>query len=178
MEVIRFTVKLNKDDWLSFSKVVNRRLTRLAKANSKLFIINLLTWIPMGFALAAYSAMYQKYPFLTDDLNVIGGSIVIGAVLLVISLVIRNRIYRKVVVANNGSVLSEHEFIAAPSELRVTGPFGSTVYPWGCFIDHLEENGVVYLFMDNAQALIIPMRNIGAEKDVASLQRWINAEQP
>lgn len=178
MEAIRFTVKLDKEEWLSFVKLVNRRLARLAKANSKLFIINIIAWIPLGFAIAAYSAMYRKYPFLTEDLNVVGGSIVVGAVLLVISLVIRNRIYRKVVVSDNGSALAEHEFIADPAELRVTGPFGSTIYPWGCFIDHIEENGVVYLFTDNAQALVIPIDKIGTEKDVASLRGWINAKKP
>lgn len=178
MEAIRFTVKLDKEGWLSFSKVVNRRLTRLAKANSKLFIVNLMAWIPLGFAMAAYSAMYRKYPFLTEDLNVVGGAIVVGAVLLVISLVFRNRIYRKVMVAENGSALAEHEFAASPTELHVTGPFGSTVYPWGCFIDHIEENKVVYLFTDNSQALVIPLCNVGAEEEVALLREWINAEKP
>jgi hypothetical protein len=176
MEAIRFTVKLGKEEWLSL--VVRRRLTRLAKANSKLFIVTLMAWIPLGFAVAAYSAMYRKYPFQTKDLNVVGSSIVVGAVLLVISLVFRNRIYRKVVVAEHVSTLAEHEFIAAPTELHVTGPFGSAVYPWGCFIDHIEENGVVYLFTDNAQALVIPLCNIGSEKEVALLRGWINAEQP
>lgn len=177
MEAIRFTVKLDKKEWISFSKVVNRRLTRLAKANSKLFVVNLMVWIPLGFALAAYLAMYREYPFLTEDLNVVGGSIVLGAVLLVLSLVFRNRICRNVVVAENGSALAEHEFTAGPTELHVTGPFGSTAYPWGCFLDHIEECGVVYLFTDNAQALVIPLRNVGSEKEVESLRRWINAEQ-
>lgn len=174
MEAIRFTVKLNKKEWLAFSKVVNRRLTRLAKANSKLFAINVIAWIPLGFALAAYSAMYRAYPFLTKDLNEVGGSILLGAVLLVLSLLFRNRIYRNVVVAENGSTLAEHAFAAGPAELHVTGPFGRTTYPWGCFIDHIEENGVVYLFTDNAQALVIPLCNLRSEKEVESLRAWIN----
>jgi hypothetical protein len=175
MDTLRFTVKLDKKDWLIFSKVVNRRLTQLAKANSKLFIINLIAWIPLGFAIAAYSAMYRKYPFLSEDLNVVGGAIVVGAVLLVVSLVFRNRLYRKVVIAENGSTLAEHRFFASQNELNVSGPCGTTVYPWECFIDHIEENGVIYLFTDNAQALVIPLRNIGSKEEISSLLRWINA---
>lgn len=178
MEAIKFTVKLDKKEWNSFSKVVNRRLTRLAKANSKLFVINLLAWIPLGFALAAYTAMYRKYPFLNEDLNVIGGSIILGAVLLVLSLVFRNIIYRNVVVAKNGSALAEHEFTAGPAELHVSSPFGSAAYPWSCFIDNVEEGNVVYLFTDNTQAIVIPLSNVGSEQEVGLLREWINTKQP
>lgn len=129
MEAIRFTVKLDKKEWTSFSKVVNRRLTSLAKANSKLFVINILAWIPLGYTLAAYMAMYRKYSLLNEELNAFGGSVVLGAVLLVLSLVFRNRIYSKVVVSKNGSTLAEHEFTAGPAELHVSGPFGSANYP-------------------------------------------------
>jgi hypothetical protein len=178
MEVIRFNVKLDREDWRSFSKVVSRRLARLAKGNSTLFFMNTAAWIPLGIALATYSRMYTRYDFLTGDLKTLGGSVVLGAGLLVLSLMVRNRILRRVIVADNGSALAEHEFVAGPTELHVSGSFGRAVYPWSCFLDRFEVGNVIYLFTDNVQAVVIPLRKVGTEKDVELLRGWINADMP
>jgi len=175
---VQFSVRLQRSDWLVFNKAVNQRLTKLAKANSKLLVANLVAWIPLGFAMAAYSAMYREHPGLSHDLNVVLVVVVLGIVLLAASFLLKSRIYRRVSLSEHGSALVEHAFKATDQSLIVSGPFGNTSFTWDCFLDREERDGVIYLFIDNAQALVIPTLVLASEEDLAQLREWSGVEKP
>ena len=96
---MRFSFKLSKQDLVAFQKLANKRLTVISKANPKLLVANLIAWIPLGIAMAAYAAMYRKYPDLTHDLTVVLVAVVAGAMLLVVSMLYKQHIYRSAVLS-------------------------------------------------------------------------------
>ena len=175
---MQFSFKLSWQDSKPFMKVANRRLTAIAKANPKLFVAYLVAWIPIGFAVAAYAAMYSEYPELTHDLNVVAVAVVVGAVLLVASNVFKQFLYQGASIAENGAFLVTQTVDADAKTICFSSSFGTHTYPWDCFIHRAEDAGHIYLFIDNAMALIIPKRFIDSPEKLAELRRWAGLGEP
>jgi hypothetical protein len=169
---MEFTFKLKREDWLSFVKVANRRLSVLAKANPKLLVVNILVWIPLGIALATFAALYRKYPEISHDLNVVAAAAAVGFFLLVASFVYKQRLYQSVAVSDTGTFLAPYTVQVDANGLSLLSSFGSLSYPWDCFIHRAEDEARVYLFVDNVLGLIIPKNALGSPAQVAQFRQW------
>ena len=169
---MQFSFKLTRRDCKPFLKVANQHLTAIAKANSRLFFANLVAWIPMGFAVAAYAAMYRKHPELAHELNVVAAAAVVAVALLVASIVFKHFLYQAALLSENGTFLVTQTVNADSKTISFRNSFGTRTYPWNCFIYRAEDDGYIYLFIDNALALIIPKSTVGSVEDLAELRLW------
>ena len=175
---MEFAFKLTREDWKPFLKVANRRLTTLAKANRKLFVSNLVAWMALGFAIAAYAAMYRKYPYLTHDLNVVAATVIVGALLLVGSFIFKQWLYQTATISEAGVFLGSQTVEANPQTITFKSSFGTTTYQWDRFIHRAENEAHIYLFVDNALALIIPKSAVGSDERLAELRQWAQLGAP
>jgi len=175
---VRFSFTLAKQDLTAFHKLANRRLTKVSKANSKLLLANLIAWIPLGIALAAYTAMYRKYPELSHDLNVVAGAIVVGGLLLVASMMYKQYLYRSAVISQDGWFFKPQTMEADSEGLRIENETSRSLYRWSAFSHGAEDASNLYLFLDNAHAIIIPKSALGSPDEVAQLKSWSRVGEP
>lgn len=175
---MRFSFKLSKQDLASFHKIANRRLTAIAKANSRLFVANLIAWIPLGMAMASYAAMYRKYPDLTHDLNVVLAAIVIGGVLLFVSMLYKQRIYRHAALPEDSWFFANQTIEADSEGISIESASARALYKWSSFVYSVEDEHNFYLFIDNAQALVIPKSAVGSLDQLAQFRSWSRIGEP
>lgn len=167
-----YSFRLTREDFIQFHKVVARRLTRIGNASSKLLLANLIAWLPLGLALATCWAMYRKYPEASHDLNVVFGSVAAAAVLLIASFLYRRTLYWRAVLHDDGWFLAEQTVEADERGLTIQAAHSRSTYEWDAFVDRAEDESNLYLFIDNASALIVPKAAIGPVEEVSRFRAW------
>ncbi len=172
---MRCSFTLSRTDFIALHRVVDRRLSQLSGANTKLFFSNLFIWVPLGIAFAAYAAMYRKYPEMTYDLSVVVIAFCIGVVLMIAGAIYKQRIYRKTMLSPASWFLSEQTVALDPDGLSAEGTYGKAHYPWPSFLCHLEDENNLYLFIDNAQAFVLPKAALGASEHLAQVKEWVSS---
>jgi len=170
---MRFTFKLSKADYVAFQALVLRRLTKLSGANIKLFFINLFAWIPIGIAFAAYAVLYRKYPVATDDLTVIAIAFEVGWVLMSVGYFYRKYAYRKAMFSQQGRFLSEQELEISEEGILVRGYCSEASFRWPAIIDFAEDNKNLYLFIDNAEAILLPKAALTSSEQLSQIKAWL-----
>ncbi len=171
--LVRATFRLTQGDLVALLKVINRRLTELSHAQSKLFFSNLLIWIPLGIAFAAYAALFRNYPSMTRDLAIVAVFFCIGIGLMVGGILFKQRVvYRRAMLAPDGWFLSEQTVDLSPDGVSVRSACGEAHYTWPSFRDIVEDEANLYLFIDNAQALVLPKHALGSPEQIAQLKTW------
>lgn len=164
---------LSQADFVALHKAINRRLTQLSSANSKLFFSNLLTWVPLGIAFASYAALFRKYPDITHDLMVVAAAFGTGVALMIAGAFFKRRIYRKVMLSPESWFLSEQTVDLEPHGLAATGTYGEVQYPWSSFRYVTEDDMNLYLFIDNSQAFVLPKAALGSSDQLALVKTWL-----
>jgi hypothetical protein len=166
---------LSQADYDALQKVVIQRLTQLSRANPKLFFANILLWVPIGFALASYTALCRRYPDITHDLLVVAAAFAAGVCLILAGAIVKQRIYRRVMLSPDSWFLSEQTADLDAAGLVAKGAYGETRYPWAAF-RHLAEDGRnIYLFIDNAQAYVLPKAALGSSERLAQMKAWLRS---
>ena len=164
---------LSQADFIALHKVINRRLTQLSSANSKLFFSNLFIWVPFGIAFASYAALFRKYPDMTYDLTVVAAALAIGITLVIAGAFLKQRIYRKVMLSAESWFLSEQTVNIDSSGLAAKGAYGEAHYTWSAFRHLVEDDRNLYLFIDNSQAFVLPKAALGTPDQLAHVKAWL-----
>lgn len=164
---------LTSADFIALHAIIQRRLTQLSSANSKLFFSNLVVWVPLGIAFAAYAALFQKYPGLSRELAVVAVAFVVGVALMIAGSIFKQRIYRKVMLAPDSWFLSEQSVEMSPADFVARGTYGEVRYPWASFRHLAEDERNLYLFIDNSQAFVLPKAALASVDQVAQVKAWL-----
>jgi len=172
---MRFKFKLSQADYVAFQTLVLRRLTKLSGANIKLFFINLFAWIPIGIAFAAYAMLYRKYPVAADDLTVVAIAFEVGCVLMSVAYFYRKYAYRKAMFSHSGRFLSEQVLEISEEGISLSGHCSEASFRWPAIIDFAEDNRNLYLFIDNAEAILLPKAVLASSEQLSQIKAWIQA---
>lgn len=172
---MRCSFALSRADFIALQKVVDRHLSQLSGANTKHLFSTLFIWIPLGFAFAAYAAMYRKHPEMSYDLTVVIIAFCIGVVLMIAGAIYKQRIYRKTMLSPASWFLSEQTVEIDPNGLSAEGTYGKAHYPWPSFLCLVEDESNLYLFIDNAQAFVLPKAALGSSEHIAQVKEWISS---
>lgn len=164
---------LTRADFAALQKILMRRLTHLSQANSRLFISNLFIWIPLGIAFAAYLALFRKYPAMSYDLSVVATTFCLGITLVVAGAFYKRHVYRRAMLSPESWFLSEQTADLTPEGLCAQGTYGLARYPWSAFRHLAEDDRNLYLFIDNAQAFVLPKVALGSSDQVARIKAWL-----
>jgi hypothetical protein len=175
---VHFSFKLTRQDLAALQKRSVRRLTEISGANSKLFFANLLAWIPLGIALALFSEMYRRFPSLSPSLNLIAAALVAGLALAVGAAYYKQRLYKQAWLADDGWFLAEQTVDADAEGLRIRTARGETRFEWTAFMHRAEDDANLYLFIDNAQAVVVPKSALGSAGDAAQFRAWSGFKVP
>lgn len=122
--------------------------------------------------------MYRKYPELTHDLNVVLASVVVGGVLLVISVLYKQRIYRNAVLSGDDWFFADQTIEADSDGLNIATVKSRATYKWSSFVHSAEDERNSHLFIDNAQALIVPKAAMSSTDQLAQFRSWSRIDNP
>ena len=170
---MRYSFTLSQADFVALHKVINRRLTQLSSANSKLFFSSLFIWVALGFAGASYAALFRKYPDMSYDLAVVAAAFCVGVALMVAGTFFKQRIYRRVMLSPESWFLSEQTVDLDPEGLAAKGTYGKVHYPWSSFRYLAEDDKNLYLFIDNSQAFVLPKAAVGSSDQLTQVKAWL-----
>ncbi len=170
---MRCSFTLSMTDFVALHKVISRRLTQLSSANSKLFFSNLFIWVPLGIAIASYASLFRKYPDMSHDLAVVAAAFCVGVALMVAGMFYKQRIYRRVMLSPESWFFSEQTVDLEPDGLAAKGIYGVVRYPWSSFRYFGEDEKNLYLFIDNAQAFVLPKAAVGSSDQLAQVKAWL-----
>ena len=168
---ISFT--LNKQDSIALQKVVGQRLTELSGQNSKLYFANIVAWIPIGVSLSAVATLYRSYPDLTSQLTIAISSLITGAFLLSTVKYYREFTCRKILAATDGWFFSEQKISLDENGISANALHCSAQYRWSSFRHLTEDERNLYLFVDNAQALILPKHALRSPDAIQQIKSWL-----
>lgn len=171
---MRFSFTVTDKDIQALRTATNRRLAELARANGKLFFSNLVTWFPLGIAIAAYGSLYRQHPELAHDLSVIAGTFLFSVVLLMANGWYKRHLYDKVMLAKDSWFFSEQTVEITAESLRTEGRYGSSNYKWSAFTFVAEDHANIYLFVDNGHALLLPKSVFTSPEQLVQLKAWLN----
>ena len=170
---MHYSFTLSRADFIALRKVINRRLTQLSSANSNLFFSNLVVWVPLGIAFAAYAALFRKHPGMFYDLAVVATAFFVGVALMIVGAFFKQRIYNNVMLPPESWFLSEQTIDLDPSGLVARGTYGEVRYPWSSVRYLAEDDRNLYLFIDNSQAFVLPKAALGSSDQLTQVKAWL-----
>lgn len=171
---MKFEFALTDHDRAAYEKIVTRRISKAAKANTKTFIVNIIAFLPVGAALAFYVDLYKRYPNLTSELNTIAIAVCVAAALITASGIYKRKLIESALLVSDAK--SELQSIEAnQSGLQVTSAGVSSHCEWARLRDFVEDDQALYLFLDISNGFIIPKRVFNSTEELSQLRHWINA---
>jgi hypothetical protein len=176
---VNFSFRLSRPDLIAFHKVANRRMKEVTGANLRLSVANLIAWIPLGIAILAYVGLYRSYPEATLELSIVVAWAALGLVLVACFFVYKARLTRRAWLSDDGWFLSEQAVDADAEGLSIRTARGNTsFFRWTAFVHRAEDGANLYLFVDNAQAVVIPKSALGSGEDAAQFRAWSGLQAP
>jgi len=170
---VNFSFRLSRQDLVAFHKVAGRRMKDVTGANLRLFVASLIAWIPVGTAILAYIGLYRTFPEASFALNIVVAWLALGVVLLCCYLVYRQRLTQRGWLSDDGWFLSEQSVDADAEGLRIrTAQGNASSFLWKSFVHRTEDEAHLYLFVDNAQAVVIPKSALGNTGDASQFRSW------
>jgi hypothetical protein len=166
---MQITFALSREDFSAFSKIACRKLS---KADPIAISMDLFAWGAIGAALQLSINTYRKYPQLSGNLQtiaIIGG---ISILLLIAGRRYKQHIQRNIVLSPAGQFLAQKSVVLDPDRLLVSGPDYETSYRWAAFLQLEEDSKNMYLFLDNAQAIILPKAVLPSPESVSQITSW------
>ena len=164
---MHLSFRLSRKDLAALQEVASRRVTEVTRANYKLFFFTVIIWIPLGVALATYFALYRKYPEAAHDLTIVAAALALGIALFICHLYYKQHLTRRGYLSDDGWFLAEQTVDADTDGLGIQTARGHTSFRWTAFMHRAEDHANLYLFVDNAQAVIIPKSAFGSTDDAS-----------
>ncbi|PHV09602.1 YcxB family protein [Chitinimonas sp. BJB300] len=168
------TFTLSESDFVALNNAVNRRLKAVSRANSKLFLPNFVVSVTMGVAIASYLALYRKYPFIATELSFVAGAFAVSTLFIVGNSVYKRSLCRRAMLSRNSWFLSRQDVELTENGFHWSGASSSAEYIWGAFCYFDEDKTNLYLFLDNAQAVVLPKKALGTPEQVEKVKSWLH----
>lgn len=147
---------LTAKDLGRLQKIVARRFRRRNGALGLQFGLRVLVWVSIGLAVATYTRLMHQYPEISTPLWTVAVLLVV-AFLAVLALPYLAQVsLSKQILAPNGAFLSPQTISLLPKSLQVSSATGTTEIPWSGLLAREEDKFNYYLFVDEAQALVLP----------------------
>lgn len=159
------TFRLSEDDVVALHRAIWRRLQRIAKANSKKLLFDFVAWFPIGIFVMGFVELYRRNPQLAFDLYLIGGSLVLGVAAMIVGHVYLQRRYVRALRAPDSWFFENQMLEVQPDGIRTSGAYGESLFRWSAFRGLEEDEHRLLLFVDNAQALVLPKMALGSHEE-------------
>lgn len=161
---MKFTLKLDKTDYLAFNRFTITQLPFTKKDKWISILYNVIDGALFGCVLLVlyklYDSKYNDESFLLNLLSAILAAVfILGRLWRYYS----KKIYSKALLNDNGSILRQRNFEILESGIKQEDEFGSGHYTWKAFMSLQEDSHSLYLFIDNAMALVFPKHKITPE---------------
>lgn len=172
---MKFTYTLSREDAVAVNKVTCRRLAVAAtttKTRVGLFALNVLAWMAIAYTSAAYVSLYKRYPQLTSSLSEVLIALGAAIALLVAGYVYRQNLYRELVFSDASWPRATQSVSAAPEGLEVVTSGASSRFDWSSFKDCMEDQKMLYLFLDSSYAVVIPKDAFSTPEELAQFRSW------
>lgn len=168
------TFRLAQEDLKALQRVVQRRIWSISRANSRMFLFNLVAWVPIGIFLAASAALYRQNPGLAGDLKFIFGALAVGSAAVVAGQLYWRRCLGRSLAATDSWFFQNQQIELTPEGISQKAAYGESFYRWSAFTSVVEDSDRLFLFLDNAQALVLPKSVVGSQEAVEELKAQVS----
>lgn len=172
---MKFTYTLSQLDVVTFNKLVCRRLaatTTTITARLGLFVLNALAWVAIAITTAAYASLYNKHAWLTSGLNTVLIAFGVAIAVLVASHLYRQKRNRELAFSDASWLRATQSVSATPEGLEIMTSGACTRYDWSGFTDCVEDQTMLYLFLDLTCAVLIPKNAFSTPEELSRFRSW------
>jgi hypothetical protein len=135
------------------------------------FVLRMFVWACIGFSGAEYARLMREYPEIAEPLLNVGVMLFVTLVVIVAMPVLSQFAMRKQLIAAHGAFLSRQTVSLSDTSVRLTSATGTTEVLWSSMLWRGDDDANHYLFVDEAQALILPRAAMTPLAD--ELERYI-----
>ncbi|MDF1587259.1 YcxB family protein [Marinimicrococcus flavescens] len=170
--MIEVHFQLAEEDRSALMRIARRRVAAAPGAGFRLGIANALAWAPLGMAVIAFADLYGQDGISVVQLNVIAGLIatwVCGT--LAVSLYQR-RLLADAALPRGGRFFERQTLRAEENGLEMCSAGAKSFYRWTAFSSVAEDKARLFLFLDVAEAIVVPKAALAsAEREQALKSR-------
>ncbi len=169
---MRFTFELEARHIRAFNDIAIRRLRARTKETWKLFPAFVVAWIPFGYAVGTYISLYKGNQNIRSDLLLI--PFLLGMTAATVWLAGKYKARLRAAAARDCSFSRvDHSVLAEPEYLEIVSGGVRSCYEWSRFIEVLEDVEALYLFLDSAEAVVIPKSAFADLADLEQFNAWL-----
>ena len=154
--------KLTSADFHSLQKIIERKINEKSTYKNKIFLLQVITWIPFGIGALYLLKFYNAEIELSSEITQITSAFVLWFILLFASGVFRRHAYIKSWLHPNGWFYREHSVNFSADGFEINSETGKSFFTWSAVIDAVADEKNYYLFIDASQALIFPRQVLDA----------------
>lgn len=170
---MEFEYELTEAELVAFDKVVHARVDTLTKAalgGWEFLAQNILAWIPIGIAGAAFIDLYHDYPQ-SPDLKTIA-----IAASLAVALMTGSGIYKRKLIEDAVKLSDDwpraQSLVANEVGITMTSPGSSAQLSCPVVREVIEDDATLYLFFNLSHALVLPKQVFRSGDELDQLRRW------
>lgn len=158
---------LNRKDYLEFLKLAYSRMTRIGRGNSKFLAANVVVWIFIGMGFTGIFRFYETYDGLEfKHLNLALVFFAVSGIGLLAVTIYRSKFYLYYSLNENGYMLKGQRARFTNDEIDIVTSDTSQSFSWRSIQDKEYSKNLICLYIDNAQALIVPKRAFSSEGEL------------
>jgi hypothetical protein len=161
---------LTASDFGRMQKVVLRRFRKKLGLFSVQFLLRVLVWMCIGFAGAAFARLIRENPEIAGSLETVALLVAFALLAIVAMPYLSQALFRKHMLAPNGSFLSPQTIELTASSVLVSSAVGNIELPWAGVLARDEDDENYYLFIDAMQALVLPREAVASS--VAEFEQY------
>jgi len=158
---MKFEAKITLAAYKSFSLLAQKRIGEQRRFKTKYYMVTIIHWMLLGIAAAAMLNFYESCN--SCNLSHLNVSVVF-IVAWILAAFILQKWYSSVFIENSandpGSILGNFTFELYEGGLSEERDGYKSSYTWNTITNIEKENNILFLFIDIAKAIIIPIENI------------------
>ena len=150
-------ISYSMDDIKEFDDVCKSRARKLLGRDWVETVLGFILWVAIAIGLLSTFSFYRSAPeYRTDILIIIAYILIVAAIFITIRFY-RNLRFNAIRCSENGIFLTSKTIEFADNCIVFSSKYGEQRYAYECFFDYVVHRRNIYLFIDNFQALIIPL---------------------
>lgn len=156
---IEFT--LSRKEYEEFVCAAYAKIARIGKINTKMFVANIIAWIFVGAGFTGVLRFYETANIQSfKDLTIGLALLLIGALAVFAVSIFKNKLYLHHSIGKNGRMLRPQKVQLSENGIKFSTSDCEQMYSWNVIQKQQKTKNLVCLYIDNNQALLIPMRSL------------------
>ncbi|MDX6751249.1 YcxB family protein [Geminicoccaceae bacterium 1502E] len=162
-------------DRSALMKIARARVAAASGASFRLGVANALAWAPLGMAVIAFANLYGQDGISVLQLNLIAGLTATWARGTLAVSLYQRRLLADAALPHGGRFFGQQTLRADEDGLKTSSPSVDSFYRWTAFTSVAEDKARLFLFLDVAEAIVVPKAALASAERVQALKSRIES---